>query len=213
MPKTNQLAHTVIIAKIVLTLAQQLCAAIKVLQSDCGKEYLSGAFDKHLAVVGTVQQLTLHDTPQLNSMAKWLNNTIVECIQAFTHSSSLPKFLWGEALSTWLKNCTAIHALDGLMPFQALFGCVPDILRLHRWGAPIWGTCWWQQQIGCTCMWGMLSWFWHWVVCPLCYFRSSCSVAIEHNVYFSAAPQLKGEQLAIPGTECKQHVPHPQPPQ
>ena len=36
------------------------------------------------------------------------------------------------------------------------------------------------------------------------YFRSSCSVAIKHNVYFGTAPQLEGEQLAIPGTEHEQ---------
>ena len=34
-------------------LAQQLCTAIKVLCSDHGGEYLSGAFDKHLAEAGT----------------------------------------------------------------------------------------------------------------------------------------------------------------
>jgi transposase InsO family protein len=34
-------------------LAQQLCAAIKVLRLDRGGEYLSGAFDQHLACHGS----------------------------------------------------------------------------------------------------------------------------------------------------------------
>ena len=42
---------------------QNLCAAIKVLCSDRGSEYLSAAFDKHLTGAGTTRRLTVHDTP------------------------------------------------------------------------------------------------------------------------------------------------------
>ena len=79
-------------------LTQQHCAANKILHSDCGGKYLSEAFDQHLKSAGTAWQLTVHDTPQLNGVAERLNRTLIECIWVFTHSSSLPKFLWGKAL-------------------------------------------------------------------------------------------------------------------
>ena len=64
----------------------------------------------------------MHDTLQLNGIAEHLNCTLLERIHAFTHSSGLPKSLWGEVLwhVTWLKNQTATHALDSKMPFKAL---------------------------------------------------------------------------------------------
>jgi hypothetical protein len=79
-------------------LTQQHCKAIKTMRSDCRGEYLSKAFNRHLAAAGTTHRLTVHDTPQLNGIAECLNHTLLERVQAFTHSSGLPKSLWGEAL-------------------------------------------------------------------------------------------------------------------
>ncbi len=124
----------------VWVLTQQHCAAIKVLRSDCSGKYLSDAFDQHLKLAGTARRLTVHNTPQLNGVAKRLNHTLMERIQAFTHTSGLPKFLWGEALwhVMWLKNCTAMRALDGLMPHQALLGRAPDLSGLQLLGTTMW---------------------------------------------------------------------------
>ena len=112
---------------------QQHCKAIKVLHPDHGGEYLSAAFNQHLAKAGTAWKLTMHDTLQLNGVAEHLNCTLLECIWAFTHASSLPKLLWGKALqhATWLKNQTAMHALDGKMPFVALYSQPLDLSTLH----------------------------------------------------------------------------------
>ena len=189
-------------------LAQQLCAAIKVLRSDRGGEYLSGAFDKHLAAAGTARRLTVHDTPQLNGVAERLNRTIVERIRAFTHSSGLPKFLWGEALrhATWLKNRSATRALDGLTPFQVLFGRAPDISRLRRWGATVWVHVGDGDKLAARAREGRWLGFDTESRAHRIYFPSSRSVAVERNVYFGAAPQLEGEQLAIPGTEREQRT-------
>ena len=54
-------------------LTQEHHNGIKVLRSDCGSEYLSAAFNEHLAAAGTVRKLITHDTPQLNNIAKCLN--------------------------------------------------------------------------------------------------------------------------------------------
>ena len=73
-------------------------------------------------------------------MAEQLNRTLLERIQAFVHTSGLPKMLWGEGLrhATWLKNRTATRALDGKTPFEALFSMPPDLSGLRLWGCPIW---------------------------------------------------------------------------
>ena len=85
-------------------------------------------------------KLTIHDTPQLNGITEWLNCTLLERIRVFTHLSWLPKSLWGEALGhvTWLKNQTAMHTLDGKMPFEALYSRPPDLLALQTWGTTVW---------------------------------------------------------------------------
>ena len=110
------------------------------LRSDRGGEYLSRAFDQQLQQAGTTRKLTPHDTPQLNGIAERLNRTLLERMRAFTHSSGLPKVLWGEALrhATWLKNRTGTRALDGKTPFEALYGRPPDLSALRAWGCPVW---------------------------------------------------------------------------
>jgi hypothetical protein len=114
-------------------ITQKHCTGIKVLHSDCGGEYLSEAFNKHLVAAGTAQQLTVHDTPQLNDIAKHLNQMLLEWIWALRHLMGLSDFLWGKALhyATWLKNCMAMWTLDNKMPFKALFGSPPDFSRLQ----------------------------------------------------------------------------------
>ena len=51
---------------------------IKVLQSDRGSKYLSKEFDSHLKVNGTIGSLTVHDTPEENSVAEWMNHMLLE---------------------------------------------------------------------------------------------------------------------------------------
>jgi len=115
-------------------IAQKHCIEIKTLHSDHGGEYLSDAFDKHLAAVGTAWQLTIHDTPQLNGIAECLNWALLEQIWALRHLMGLPEFLWGKALhhATWLKNRMATRMLDNKMPFKVLFGSPPDLSGLQR---------------------------------------------------------------------------------
>ncbi len=200
-------------------LAQQHCKAIKVLRSDRGGEYLSKAFDQHLAAAGTVWKLTMHDTPQLNSVAERLKHTLLERIRAFTHMSGLPKTLWGEGLrhATWLKNRTATHALDGKTPFEALFGMPPNLSGLRLWGCPTWV----HNAMGlkldawaCQGRWIGLNvdmWAHH------IYWPGNSNVTVEWNIYFGSSAQLKGERMQIPSENGKSTAalttpPMPEPP-
>ena len=77
---------------------QNHCGTIKILHSDCRGEYLSKAFNKHLADAGTACQLTVHNMLQLNGTAERLNCTLIEKVWALLHMAGLPQSLWGEAL-------------------------------------------------------------------------------------------------------------------
>jgi len=120
-------------------LDRQLVAKIKLLHLDWGGEYQGKEFILYLERQGTVQHLTVHDTPQHNSIAKWLNQTILEKVHAMLHASGLPKFLWGEAAhhAVWLKNRTPTKVLAGGSPYEVVLGKTPDLSWLREWGLPV----------------------------------------------------------------------------
>ena len=194
-------------------LTQGHCKAIKVLCSDCGDEYLSNVFNTHLVAAGTAHKLTVHNTLQLNGIAEHLNCTLLEQIHAFAHASSLPKTLWGEALrhAVWLKNRTAMHALDGKMPFEALYGRPLDLSGLHIWGCHVWvhdsdgskldvHTCkarWLGFNVDARV---------HCVFWP-----GLGNVTVECNVYFRTSAQFEGEETYIPALRGKQSDALPSP--
>ena len=175
---------------------QQHCKAIKVLHSDHRGEYLSTTFDQHLAKAGTVQKLTMHDTPQLNGLTEHLNHTLLECIQAFMHVSGLLKSLWGEVLqhTTWLKNQMAICALDSKTPFAALYGQPPDLSALCMWGTVVWVHNAAGSKLD-VCVHKV-----HWLSLDVnarahCIFWPGLgNVMVEHNVYSGLTVLLEGEQ-------------------
>jgi transposase InsO family protein len=187
-------------------LTQGHCRAIKVLRSDRGGEYLSDAFNAHLAAAGTARKLTVHDTPQLNGVAERLNRTLLERIRAFAHGSGLPKSFWGEALrhAVWLKNRTATRALDGRTPFEALYGRPPDLSRLRVWGCHVWvhdpdrskldvrarEARWLSFDVDARA---------HRVFWP-----GPGNVTVERNVYFATSALSEGEGTLIPASGGEQ---------
>ena len=187
--------------------AQQYCTGIKVLRSDRRGEYLSKDFDKHLAAAGTARRLTTHDTPQLNGVAKQLNQTLLERVRALRHEAGLPKMLWGEALrhATWLKNRTATRALDTKAPFEALFGTPPDLSVAHLWGCKVWVHGDTGSKLDARAHEGRWlgfdidSWA-HRIYWP----QSITTVSVERNVYFASAGPLEGEELWIDPIGSKQ---------
>jgi len=58
--------------------------------------------------------------------------------RAMLHDAGLPQILWAEAFSiaTYLCNRTPTRALDGLTPFELLYGMKPDLADLRTFGAP-----------------------------------------------------------------------------
>jgi hypothetical protein len=178
---------------------QNLCTAIHVLCSDWGGEYLSTTFNKHLADAGTSCCLTVHDTPQLNSIAEHLNCMLMEKVRALLHCSGLLQNLWGEALchSTWLKNRTSTHALGGKTPWEALHGHPPDLHGLKHFGEMVWV----HNDSGSKL--DPRAWEGCWLGFDIdlhrhrVYQTNQGIVTVEHNVHFSASEHLKGEGVDI----------------
>jgi len=111
--------------------------SIKLLQSDRGGEYMLDEFTKHLKNNGTLQSLTVHDTPEENGLAERLNRTLLEHVHAMLLQAQLPKNLWPETIhhAVWLKNRTSTRALNETTPYEMLHGLKPDLTDLPEWGA------------------------------------------------------------------------------
>ena len=114
---------------------------IKALQSNCGGEYLSKAFDQHLKKKGTIRRLTVHDTPEQDGVSERLNRTVVERARSMLFDSQLPKRCWAEAVShaVWLKNRTSTCALPGnKTPHDMVHGEPPNMSNIRQFGCKAW---------------------------------------------------------------------------
>jgi hypothetical protein len=100
---------------------------------------MSEEFTKHLKSNGTLQSLTVHDTPEENGLAERLNSTLLEHARAMLLQAQLPKNLWPETIhhAVWLKNRTSTRALNGTMPYKMVHGSKPDLTDLPEWGANV----------------------------------------------------------------------------
>ena len=133
---------------------------------------------------------------------------LIEQIWAFTHSSGLPKFLWGEALrhAMWLKNRTATCALDSRTPYQALFGRAPDLSALQPWGTTVWVHDANGTKLDARAHEGRWLGFDTESHAHRVYFAATRNVTTERNIYFSTAQQLEGERMTVLGTEREQRA-------
>lgn len=110
---------------------------VKAVHSDRGGEFIGRDFVDHLTRQGTVQKLTVHDTPEHNGAAKRTHQTIFNVVRALLLSAGLPSTLWGEALqhAVWLYNRMPRAALGLRTPYEARFGAQPDLSDLNPFSA------------------------------------------------------------------------------
>ena len=59
-----------------------------------------GSFAKYLQECGIDAQYTMFGTSQQNEIAEKRNRTLLDMVRCMLVNSSLPEFLWGEALKT-----------------------------------------------------------------------------------------------------------------
>ena len=117
----------------------QMSNRIKVLNLDRGGEYQGDEMVAYLKSKGTVHKLNVHNTLQHAGVTECHNQTIAECVWALLHASGLPKNLWAEAARhvMWLLNWTMTKAVEGMMPYKAVFGKKPNLGDLHEWGEKV----------------------------------------------------------------------------
>ena len=110
-------------------MSQQRDVCIKTLFSDRGGEYTSKEFEEYLAKKGTKHRLTMHDTPEQNGVAEWLNQTLVKKSRAMLIESNLPKSLWGYAIlhANYIKKCTHTYSLPDKTFYEMVHGKKPNL--------------------------------------------------------------------------------------
>jgi transposase InsO family protein len=110
---------------------------VKVLRSDNGGEYTSGAMAKFCSDRGIVQKFTPPYTPQLNGVAERMNRTLVECARCMLEHAGLSKSYWGEAVmtATFLRNRCPTRAIShDKSPHQVWTGKKPLLTNLKVFG-------------------------------------------------------------------------------
>ena len=116
----------------------ELCTGekLKVLRSDNGGEYTSEKFTEYLKAEGIRHELTVPKSPQQNGVAERLNRTLVEMTRSMLAGSNLPQKLWAETLTTavYLRNRSCTKAVEGMTPFEVLYGKKPDVGHLRVFG-------------------------------------------------------------------------------
>ena len=79
---------------------------LKKFQSDNGGEYVNKNFKDFCGKHGIIMETTAPYSPAQNGIAKQLNQTLLEHVQAMIFAKNLPKTLWPEAIAytCYIKN-------------------------------------------------------------------------------------------------------------
>ncbi|KAJ9535612.1 hypothetical protein OSB04_un001252 [Centaurea solstitialis] len=116
----------------------QLDRKIKIVRSDRGGEYYGRHTDVGQAPEhGIVNQFTMPGTPQQNGVDERRNRTLMDMVRSMLANTSLPQFLWTEALKT------AVHILNRVpsktipkTPYEIWTGRKPSLRYMKVWGCP-----------------------------------------------------------------------------
>ncbi|XP_058765508.1 uncharacterized protein LOC131639000 [Vicia villosa] len=120
------------------SMAERQCGRkLKVLKTDGGGEYTSVAFGKYCDDEGIVREVVPPYTPQQNGIAERKNRSIMNMVRSMLSGKSLPKELWGEAVSTatYLLNRCPTKKLEKLTPEEAWCGFKPNLSHLRVFGS------------------------------------------------------------------------------
>lgn len=115
---------------------KQCGESVKVIRTDGGGEYVSGEFNKFCENEGLIHEVTPPYTPQHNGTAERKNRTLLNMVRSMLKTKRLPKYLWGEAVSTatYVLNRSPSKRLDGVTPEEAWSGKKPNAVHLRVFG-------------------------------------------------------------------------------
>ncbi|TYK24437.1 reverse transcriptase [Cucumis melo var. makuwa] len=104
------------------TIKTQFHTKIAILRSDNGREFQNHNLSEFLASKGIVHQTSYAYTPQQNGVAERKNRHLVEVARSLMLSTSLPSYLWGDAI------LTVVHLINRMssriLHLQTLLDCL-----------------------------------------------------------------------------------------
>ena len=117
---------------------------IKCVRSDRGGEYYGryneigqnlGPFARFLQECGIEAQYTMPGTPQQNGVAERRNRTLLDMVRCMLSHSSLPDFLWGDAIKTavYILNQVPSKSVPKT-PYELMTEKKPTVKHFHVWG-------------------------------------------------------------------------------
>jgi transposase InsO family protein len=112
---------------------------IKTLRTDIGGEYISKKFQEFYKREGIRHEKSQPHMPQSNGLAKRKNRTLVETTRCLCHQSSLPKYLWPEAIhaACYLLNRRPTSALNMKILEEVFTGYKPNMSNLRIFGTKV----------------------------------------------------------------------------
>lgn len=116
-----------------------LKATVVELRSDNGGEYLDTSFQRYLREAGIASTMGPPQTPQLNGVAERWNRTMGERIRCMLIESSLPEYMWTNALRIGVdlyNNSPSKGAYDFQSPVHTLQLPALTPAQVHQFG------CW-----------------------------------------------------------------------
>jgi transposase InsO family protein len=119
---------------------------IKIVRSDRGGEFygrygeagqIPGPFAKFLQECGVDAQYTMPGEPEQNGVAERRNRTLMDMVRSMMSNTSLPTFLWGDALKTaaYILNRVPSKSVPKT-PFELWCGHKPSLSHFRIWGCP-----------------------------------------------------------------------------
>jgi len=110
---------------------------LKRLRVDGGGEFNSLEFKNFCAENGIAHEATPPYTPQHNGTAERRNRTLLNMVRCMLKSKGVPKYLWGEAVSTaaYVLNRSPTKKLDDITPEEAWSGQKPDVTHMRVFGS------------------------------------------------------------------------------
>ncbi|POM77091.1 Rve domain containing hypothetical protein [Phytophthora palmivora] len=125
----------------VMTLILQLEKdhVIKMFSSDQGREFINKTLEAFLLEHGIELLTTNAYTPEENCLVEKLNGTLMNKVRAILEAAQLPFCLWGEVLGYVVEvdNMSATKALNGITPFEKIWGTKPVVRDLHVCGSVV----------------------------------------------------------------------------
>jgi Reverse transcriptase (RNA-dependent DNA polymerase)/gag-polypeptide of LTR copia-type/Integrase core domain/GAG-pre-integrase domain/Zinc knuckle len=116
-------------------MAERQCdRKLKTVRSDQGGEFVK--FDDYCKQTGIRQQFTAAYSPESNGIAERKNRTLQEMVRCMMHSTELPMYLWGDAISSanYITNRRLTSVSGSKTPQELWSGKKPNIRHLRIWG-------------------------------------------------------------------------------